>query len=346
MVTQRYQFESNSQRNHRHRSCVVWCLWSHKDTNLKAIHNCGTASVHRCRVFMVTQRYQFESNSQQFTSDGVAVCWCLWSHKDTNLKAIHNISHSVCPATFGVYGHTKIPIWKQFTTRLHCSPQSCQVFMVTQRYQFESNSQQDHVNALVLRRCLWSHKDTNLKAIHNTQAAFPSDRLGVYGHTKIPIWKQFTTLMSSTSLFRGVYGHTKIPIWKQFTTRCLCSAPLCRCLWSHKDTNLKAIHNKYDIMLKNMIGVYGHTKIPIWKQFTTRTLWRMKTKTVFMVTQRYQFESNSQHSMVRYLPIPRCLWSHKDTNLKAIHNGVQDRLVPFIGVYGHTKIPIWKQFTT
>ena len=65
--------------------------------------------------------------------------------------------------------------------------------MVTQRYQFESNSQLQANEAEMKARCLWSHKDTNLKAIHNVPKWDQFDKLGVYGHTKIPIWKQFTT---------------------------------------------------------------------------------------------------------------------------------------------------------
>ena len=90
---------------------------------------------------MVTQRYQFESNSQLKT---MLTKW---------LK--------------GVYGHTKIPIWKQFTTGTVARTHRLSVFMVTQRYQFESNSQPYEVAALSMVWCLWSHKDTNLKAIHN-----------------------------------------------------------------------------------------------------------------------------------------------------------------------------------
>ena len=61
-----------------------WCLWSHKDTNLKAIHNA--------------------------VIDQYVVCGCLWSHKDTNLKAIHNTLLQTKPEMNGVYGHTKILI--------------------------------------------------------------------------------------------------------------------------------------------------------------------------------------------------------------------------------------------
>ena len=121
-------------------------------------------------VFMVTQRYQFESNSQLTNQQYNMRLRCLWSHKDTNLKAIHNYGEKIATFEEGVYGHTKIPIWKQFTTGKMKLMNPNMVFMVTQRYQFESNSQ---------------HRSRSL-----------SSSSGVYGHTKIPIWKQFTTAMS------------------------------------------------------------------------------------------------------------------------------------------------------
>ena len=97
-------------------------------------------------------------------SDG----WCLWFHKDTNLKAIHNEEENNLHELEGVYGSTKILIWKQFTT----------------------------TGAMVIAPwgCLWFHKDTNLKAIHNTNDVILIKKNGVYGSTKILIWKQFTTL--------------------------------------------------------------------------------------------------------------------------------------------------------
>ena len=346
MVTQRYQFESNSQLSDGSTLTVSRCLWSHKDTNLKAIHNKGLK-----KTISLTGVYGHTKIPiwKQFTTISsilLVLSGCLWSHKDTNLKAIHNGGWGGPTWQPGVYGHTKIPIWKQFTTGQSTVTDDSMVFMVTQRYQFESNSQRLVVVHLLLCRCLWSHKDTNLKAIHNHTAGNINLSLGVYGHTKIPIWKQFTT--EKTNYDSGT-----------------------RCLWSHKDTNLKAIHNCVWWLFRCCLGVYGHTKIPIWKQFTTEKTNYDSGTLVFMVTQRYQFESNSQHGSWRRHTGRWCLWSHKDTNLKAIHNVLYIFWVWLLvfmvtqryqfesnsqldaalgaeipGVYGHTKIPIWKQFTT
>ena len=118
--------------------------------------------------------------------------------------------------------------------------------------------------------CLWFHKDTNLKAIHNCLDGFRRIVEGVYGSTKILIWKQFTTkAVEWLENHNGVYGSTKILIWKQFTTENPARRQSQRCLWFHKDTNLKAIHNLPEQSVAYLSGVYGSTKILIWKQFTT-----------------------------------------------------------------------------
>ena len=61
---QRYNFESNSQRNMITTavttSCCYWC----KDTILKAIHNSSGKLIKVSRLLLLMQRYNFESNSQ------------------------------------------------------------------------------------------------------------------------------------------------------------------------------------------------------------------------------------------------------------------------------------------
>ena len=66
--------------------------------------------------------------------------------------------------------------------------------------------------------------------------------------------------------------------------------------------------------------VLSDTKIQIWKQFTTSS----STVTALL----------------------RCIIRYKDTNLKAIHNEMNDILIEAIVVLSDTKIQIWKQFTT
>ena len=162
----------------------------------------------------------------------------------------------------------KIPIWKQFTTTWR---------------------------SVGPRFMLWlSYEDTNLKAIHNTYAHLLKKLFAVIilwryqfesnsqrkercirtlvscdYPMKIPIWKQFTTVLNQTPKCYGCDYPMKIPIWKQFTTKRGRSYQVSllwlsyedtniTMLWlSYEDTNLKAIH-------KCLISWFCDHPIPQW----------------------------------------------------------------------------------
>ena len=62
--------------------------------------------------------------------------------------------------------------------------------------------------------------------------------------------------------------------------------------------------------------------------------------------QRYKFESNSQRNFTDVLVWSSCCNQYKDTNLKAIHNYLDNSEILAVVVAISTKIQIWKQFTT
>ena len=214
---QRYKFESNSQRAAVLAILSPGCIIRYKDTNLKAIHNARHHALRLCRLYYPIQRYKFESNSQhapfvsvlfvvvlsdtkiqiwkQFTTYDANLGYgggCIIRYKDTNLKAIHNLFAYFLDCPYVVLSDTKIQIWKQFTT-------------VAKKLQ----------NVF---RCIIRYKDTNLKAIHNSN--------------------RFMHIRRSV-----VLSDTKIQIWKQFTTHSLDLINMASCIIRYKDTNLKAIHN-------------------------------------------------------------------------------------------------------
>ena len=115
-VWQRYNFESNLQRQ---RSCVLRvsrCIQYDKDTILKAIYNMSETVIlrpaavfsmtkiqfwkqfttgiatngHRRMLYSVWQRYNFESNLQPLPFDSYFAACCIQYDKDTILKAIYN----------------------------------------------------------------------------------------------------------------------------------------------------------------------------------------------------------------------------------------------------------------
>ena len=114
---QRYKFESNSQQSFGSRCCSyvvlsdtkiqIWkqftterqadrrprrCIIRYKDTNLKAIHNCSSAA--KALGIVVLSDTKIQIWKQVTTSKQVTVLpmRCIIRYKDTNLKAIHNLS--------------------------------------------------------------------------------------------------------------------------------------------------------------------------------------------------------------------------------------------------------------
>ena len=370
---QRYKFESNSQHRIRHRQSIRRCCDQYKDTNLKAIHNwwplllpkrfvvaistkiqiwkqftTGGRPLQRPqRLLRSVQRYKFESNSQPRCAKNNSTECCCDQYKDTNLKAIHNLSTTRTLITSVVAISTKIQIWKQFTTVAQYFVHRVRLLRSVQRYKFESNSQQQLKYNSRPPSCCDQYKDTNLKAIHNCSARICIAPLVVAISTKIQIWKQFTThargvrpyAMLLRSVQRYKFESNSQPM------ALLMASTVC-CCDQYKDTNLKAIHNRRSTMFCWFFVVAISTKIQIWKQFTTGRHAEVVAHWLLRSVQRYKFESNSQLILLLLSVAPRCCDQYKDTNLKAIHNsglvGCGDLHVVAIS----TKIQIWKQFTT
>ena len=153
------------------------CLWYLKDFYLKAIPNGSPVRASTEVMFVISQRLLFESNSQLGN-----VRWLLRS--------------DVCDIS-------KTFIWKQFPTERAVRLAVEEMFVISQRLLFESNSQQ----LLVL----------------------PADLGDVCDISKTFIWKQFPT-QSVLALPGGedVCDISKTFIWKQFPTCGRCRTPVRR----------------------------------------------------------------------------------------------------------------------
>ena len=92
------------------------------------------------------------------------------------------------------------------------------------------------------------------------------------------------------------------------------------CIWCFKDTNSKANHNVHTL--------------------------RMAYLLVYLVFQRYKFKSKSQHLRIWHRWQIWCIWCFKDTNSKANHNRLSQKILTVFGVFGVSKIQIQKQITT
>ena len=141
-VLQRYNFESNLQRNVTRHIFYIHCIQYYKDTILKAIYNgyidrgqdmttvfsitkiqfwkqFTTVWQHWLRLmvlYSVLQRYNFESNLQPMTGRVEIANYCIQYYKDTILKAIYNHAGNLLRFLKTVFSITKIQFWKQFTT--------------------------------------------------------------------------------------------------------------------------------------------------------------------------------------------------------------------------------------
>ena len=267
------------------------------------------------------QRYKFESNSQQRFMVQPLTSSCVYLCKDTNLKAIHNISAIPLAMLVVVFTYAKIQIWKQFTTSYVQQQQFLQLCLPMQRYKFESNSQQRFMVQPLTSSCVYLCKDTNLKAIHNRFLKDVAQLSVVFTYAKIQIWKQFTTSFKTTAdsdqLCLPMQRYKFESNSQRFSS---CFTWLCSCVYLCKDTNLKAIHNVSVNSSRWALVVFTYAKIQIWKQFTT--------------------------GFSTYVSKYGCVYLCKDTNLKAIHNVRVPKSYSLAVVFTYAKIQIWKQFTT
>ena len=150
---------------------------------------------------VITQTYDFESNSQLHWSWIRNFCSCESSRKPMILKAIHN-SHSLRPSGTSVASHhANLWFWKQFTTEsvIECHKQPLRV--ITQTYDFESNSQLVLLVAFLVNSCESSRKPMILKAIHNGSSSLIRYPLVASHHANLWFWKQFTTSAQYSSNF-------------------------------------------------------------------------------------------------------------------------------------------------
>ena len=245
------------------------CITNHKDTILKANHNSAGSSKQKPLAVLPITKIQFWKQITTQLARGANYKRCITNHKDTILKANHNCKLLHLLFRKAVLPITKIQFWKQITTQ-----------------------------AAILRRtrrCITNHKDTILKANHNSAGSSKQKPLAVLPITKIQFWKQITTQLARGANYK-------------------------RCITNHKDTILKANHNCKLLHLLFRKAVLPITKIQFWKQITTTARLSTTTTTLYYQSQRYNFESKSQLTVAHYFVEICCITNHKDTILKANHN--------------------------
>ena len=118
-------------------------------------------------LYSICQRYNFESNLQQYWRIIKSNFCCIRYVKDTILKAIYNRKTDIIVSSEAVFDMSKIQFWKQFTTGYQYEPNYLPLYSICQRYNFESNLQLVFDKLHPYQRCIRYVKDTILKAIYN-----------------------------------------------------------------------------------------------------------------------------------------------------------------------------------
>ena len=244
LIPQRYEFSSKSQLAHLLMLLALRCCWYHKGTNFQANHNqfpqlgyfnrvvadttkvrifkqittlCWIA-LHKWKLLLIPQRYEFSSKSQLNGCMSLGSTCCCWYHKGTNFQANHNLKDVVASYSPVVADTTKVRIFKQITTALISHQMVATLLLIPQRYEFSSKSQLTWYSML------------NYVVVADT--------------TKVRIFKQITTLKRIKLKKKQLL---LIPQRYEFSSKSqlrltLTSTPL-RCCWYHKGTNFQANHN-------------------------------------------------------------------------------------------------------
>ena len=220
-------------------------------------------------MFVILQKYDFSSKSQQFTPRFKDTIRCLWYCKSTIFQANHNRCGWRVDFHDDVCDTAKVRFFKQITTGLTLFLYFKKMFVILQKYDFSSKSQQGASAGSSATGCLWYCKSTIFQANHNTKTIKHNTILDVCDTAKVRFFKQITTPYM-------MYHIAK------------------RCLWYCKSTIFQANHNWVLFCSLQPTDVCDTAKVRFFKQITTicgASSIRLK---MFVILQKYDFSSKSQ----------------------------------------------------
>ena len=246
---------------------------------------------------------------------------CFRYHKGTDFQANHNSVSLVSLVLIVVLDTTKVQIFKQITTIGMSAIYADRLFQIPQRYRFSSKSQLTDIKLDDTYCCFRYHKGTDFQANHNLLLLMLQRSLVVLDTTKVQIFKQITTsltsLLTSLTLFQ-------IPQRYRFSSKSqLLITPYVKrkcCFRYHKGTDFQANHNALPCSLLTPAVVLDTTKVQIFKQITTCSVYFLPASKLFQIPQRYRFSSKSQHVPQAGDAWRCCFRYHKGTDFQANHN--------------------------
>ena len=195
------------------------------------------------------------------------------------------------------------------------------MFVILQKYDFSSKSQQYGPTTFRPHWCLWYCKSTIFQANHNKLFEHILTLPDVCDTAKVRFFKQITT---KTYLYLCFWWMFVILQKYDFSSKSqrLCRHGLCKfwCLWYCKSTIFQANHNGREKPFGVHRDVCDTAKVRFFKQITTSTTGLSYITKMFVILQKYDFSSKSQHVGKTYVHTPRCLWYCKSTIFQANHN--------------------------
>ena len=167
VILQKYDFSSKSQRNFYSFGFFNDVCDTAKVRFFKQITTIIMVSYSLIMMFVILQKYDFSSKSQRVLPNFATNERCLWYCKSTIFQANHNTSHLNRRLSVDVCDTAKVRFFKQITTLSYIFAKWYLMFVILQKYDFSSKSQQKLQSKWNGLRCLWYCKSTIFQANHN-----------------------------------------------------------------------------------------------------------------------------------------------------------------------------------
>ena len=193
VILQKYDFSSKSQLGKSNRPTSTDVCDTAKVRFFKQITTLELISSLYESMFVILQKYDFSSKSQQIVTEHGINERCLWYCKSTIFQANHNKRKTGSTPSIDVCDTAKVRFFKQITTHVYFQFSLSTMFVILQKYDFSSKSQLMALSLHSVQRCLWYCKSTIFQANHNRT---DNDLFGfadVCDTAKVRFFKQNTT---------------------------------------------------------------------------------------------------------------------------------------------------------
>ena len=272
-------------------------------------------------MFVILQKYDFSSKSQRKSDQMVNFYGCLWYCKSTIFQANHNITTESANFNVDVCDTAKVRFFKQITTEHRAAVQFDAMFVILQKYDFSSKSQLRVPLPGTTDRCLWYCKSTIFQANHNWVSTFwlfnlmfvilqkydfSSKSQHIFFNKRKTIrclWYCKSTIFQANhnkhldilTTRTDVCDTAKVRFFKQITTLAQGIIAELGCLWYCKSTIFQANHNSSSAAILCVSDVCDTAKVRFFKQITTPKSSLNNSIKMFVILQKYDFSSKSQH---------------------------------------------------